>query len=206
MAYTNPSDVAFQDPATSAHQQIVVDDIRETAPAKVAATGDLVVGAAPNSISRLQLSTAPALLSGDGSAVSWLDTIQTYTPSWGASVSAPSVGNGTISGRWCELGPLVWFQIQLEIGTTTNVGNGAYDFGLPVAIGPATPALRCTFSALIVDASAGNPGLYPATAFGQSGSTKVDRVYYQGGIYGSASPAVPADGDYLAITGLYSQA
>jgi len=67
----------------------------------------------------------------------WVEMVRTsawttYVPSWTAASSAPSIGNGTLSGRWCLLGPkTLQLRINISWGTTTNGGRGAYVFGLP---------------------------------------------------------------------------
>lgn len=56
----------------------------------------------------------------------------TYTPTWGAPTVAPSLGDGTISGAYWELGPVVWVQIELVMGSTTTFGTGNWTFSVPV--------------------------------------------------------------------------
>jgi hypothetical protein len=59
-------------------------------------------------------------------------TWSTYTPAWGASSVNPTLGNGTITGRYFKIGKLVQVQVALNFGSTTNVGSGLYSFSLPV--------------------------------------------------------------------------
>lgn len=56
-----------------------------------------------------------------------------YTPTWTASAGSPSIGNGTLAGRYRRLGKTVNFQILLTGGSTSNYGTaGAYwAIGLP---------------------------------------------------------------------------
>lgn len=57
-----------------------------------------------------------------------------YSPTWSVdSGSAPSVGNGTLSGSYLRLGSLVFFSIGLVWGSTTSAGTGNWTFTLPVA-------------------------------------------------------------------------
>lgn len=56
-----------------------------------------------------------------------------YTPSWVASGTATSLGNGTIVGRYAIFGKTCHLNIQLNIGSTTNTGTGSYRFTLPAA-------------------------------------------------------------------------
>ena len=54
-----------------------------------------------------------------------------YTPVWSATTSPPSVGNGSLVGRWTKIGSTVHVRINLIFGSTTNIGSGVYDFSLP---------------------------------------------------------------------------
>lgn len=57
-----------------------------------------------------------------------------FTPTWTTSGGGQSLGNGTLTGRYCQTGKLVFFQIKLTFGSTTVRGAGRYGFGgLPVA-------------------------------------------------------------------------
>jgi hypothetical protein len=58
-----------------------------------------------------------------------------YTPSWGAATTDPTLGNGTISGRYQKIGRTVTFQINMTTGTTSTYGSGSYNWTLPVVSG-----------------------------------------------------------------------
>lgn len=63
-----------------------------------------------------------------------LGDFRTYTPTWGADAGTPpAIGNGTIAGRYLEIGKLVAGQIVITMGSTTTFGSGGtfYTFGLP---------------------------------------------------------------------------
>lgn len=49
---------------------------------------------------------------------------QSYTPTWSGSGGTPSLGNGTLSGRWRRVGDSAEFQIYLLWGSTTS-GNSS---------------------------------------------------------------------------------
>jgi hypothetical protein len=55
----------------------------------------------------------------------------TYTPTWEASVSNPSIGNGSITGRYKLLGKTMFVNIHFVMGTTTTFGSGNWRIGLP---------------------------------------------------------------------------
>lgn len=65
----------------------------------------------------------------------------TYTPTWTAQTTNPTLGNGSISGKYWRLWPnLVVAHVRLVFGSTTTVGSGGYRFSLPFAIHGSYPA------------------------------------------------------------------
>lgn len=56
---------------------------------------------------------------------------QTYTPSWGAATTSPVLGNGTITGRWRQVGDTMQISVRLTMGSTTTYGTGAWFFTIP---------------------------------------------------------------------------
>ena len=58
---------------------------------------------------------------------------QDWTPVWTAATTNPSIGNGTLSGRYCLIGKLITAKIFLQLGTTSTPGSGAYSFTFPIA-------------------------------------------------------------------------
>ena len=57
--------------------------------------------------------------------------LQTYTPTWTASGTAPALGNGTITGYWSRQGNQISVEIDFTIGSTSTVGTGDWSFSLP---------------------------------------------------------------------------
>lgn len=59
-------------------------------------------------------------------------TWDTFTPTWTASTTNPTIGNGSLDGRWLRIGQtVVGCRITLIGGSTTNWGSGTYFFTLP---------------------------------------------------------------------------
>ena len=79
----------------------------------------------------------------------WAD----YTPTWTASTTNPSIGNGSILGRWIQVGSLVVYLGKILFGSTTSAGSGAYSVTLPVTSANFTGGNGTIGSAWIRDAS-----------------------------------------------------
>lgn len=75
--------------------------------------------------------TGPTGPTGSFSVTPW--TI--YTPIWSSSgATQPSIGNGSVTGRYVSIGATVMGEIRLLAGTSgLNPGTGTYYFSLPVA-------------------------------------------------------------------------
>lgn len=65
-----------------------------------------------------------------GTDSSWAWT--SYTPTWTASTSNPTLGNGTLTGSYVQIGKTVTAQVTLTFGSTTTLGSGVYRWSLPV--------------------------------------------------------------------------
>lgn len=68
-----------------------------------------------------------------------------YTPAWTAVTTNPTLGNGTISGRYTKRSREVFAHGQLVIGSTTTNGTGAYFISLPFAPSTALPQLGTVY-------------------------------------------------------------
>lgn len=54
-----------------------------------------------------------------------------YTPTLTATTTNPTIGNGSIIGRYKQYGKLVVFDIEFVFGSTSTAGSGNYSFSLP---------------------------------------------------------------------------
>lgn len=55
-----------------------------------------------------------------------------YTPVWTAASSNPAIGNGTLSGRYLQIGKTVHYYGRILMGSTTTFGSGDWRISLPV--------------------------------------------------------------------------
>jgi hypothetical protein len=60
-----------------------------------------------------------------------LGTTAAYTPTWGSTGTANTLGNGTLTGTWHQFGRLVFYTITLTWGNSTSSGTGVWTFTLP---------------------------------------------------------------------------
>lgn len=75
-----------------------------------------------------------AYLSYDGTA--WdqfgVGAWTTFVPTWTAVTTNPSIGNGTLTSRWCRIGRSITWMGTMAAGTTTTAGSGLWYMSLPV--------------------------------------------------------------------------
>jgi hypothetical protein len=95
----------------------------------------------------------------------------TYTPTWGASTTPPTLGSSTVSGRYKALDTKTYI-VQVNASVTTggawNAGSGQYTFTLPAGL---TAATRIQVgSAHVSDAGTAH---FAGTCFVSSGGTTI---------------------------------
>lgn len=84
------------------------------------------------------------------------DQTKTYSPTWSQSSGLqPSIGNGSLTGKYTRNGYLVKFDMSLTVGSTTSFGNSssAWQFSLPV--GGTQNSNQDLIAGFCFDASAG---------------------------------------------------
>lgn len=132
-----------------------------------------------------------------------------FTPTWTASGTPPALGNGSISGAYCQVGKLIVCRGQLTMGNTTTFGTGAYSISLPApaAAGIITPRGLVVY----VDASAGAI-FYGTLDTADGGSKATLRLFSASGPFAElataneSTPMAFADGDYLQFLITYEAA
>lgn len=76
-------------------------------------------------------------------------------PTWTAFAGSPSVGNGTLTGRYKKIGKTVHWEIQLIAGSTTTFGTGGTSFQFTIP-GGGTSAAAFLGSGWFFDSSTAN--------------------------------------------------
>lgn len=123
----------------------------------------------------------------------------TYTPSWTATGGTPTLGNGTLSGRFTRAGYLVHFSFYFLFGSTTSVGTTtAWTWTLPVTMSSSAPTYL-PFSAYFLDS-----GVSEYIGMARRNSTTTFRVLTLGAAYTEYNkPFTWTNGDSLTVTGTY---
>lgn len=120
----------------------------------------------------------------------------TYTPTWTAPGTNPTLGNGTIAGRYLRAGKtLVACEVILTVGSTSTVGVGAYAWSLPFTLLNGGSGLAAG-SGAYNDVSAGTPLLTRGAI--RVSTTTVGMSDAAGARVGAAAPVVPAVGDVMS--------
>jgi hypothetical protein len=86
------------------------------------AKGDLYVGSAANTYTKLSVGTNGQLLSADSTAATgtkWTGIWQAYTP----TLTNITIGNGTTEGRYRQLGNTVDVVCKITFGTSTTISS-----------------------------------------------------------------------------------
>ena len=101
---------------------------------EIAAKGDLIAGTGSQTFDNLTVGANYTVLSaqsGQTTGLQWAGATTSYTPTWTADGTAPSLGNGTLTGNYIRYGNLCQVRILLTIGSTTTTGTFGWNFSLP---------------------------------------------------------------------------
>lgn len=125
---------------------------------------------------------------------------QSYTPTWTASSTALSLGNGTLVGTYADTGRHIDYRIELTIGNTTNPGTGFWTFGLPVAMSAGVGRRP------LGDCGIQRSGIGPQAAFPiAEGSANLVLLTSGNAAVGNGTPFSPVAGDTYCIAGRYQR-
>jgi hypothetical protein len=148
----------------------------------VDAKGDLIAGTAADTVNRLAVGNNGETLVADSSTSTGLDwKTATEQYPWAAYTVTPSgltVGNGTLTARYQQIGKLVNLEIDFIFGTTSAI-TAVVVFGLPV-----TAKLGSYTSAGTVTLGRYGVGNYPGTTALQTTSNFYLGTIQTAGTYG----------------------
>jgi hypothetical protein len=128
-----------------------------------------------------------------------------YTPTITADGGGFSLGNGTSSGRYKQLGKTVHFYAKLVYGSTTSPGSGHWNFSLPVQ----AQSSNFTFSASILDDGAawyggiGNGNYTGSTTSFAVNVTNPNHNVASWVVVGNGGPFIWGTADNITISGSY---
>lgn len=133
-----------------------------------------------------------------GTAIStYIWTSGTYTPTWAGG--GPTIGNGTLTGKWQKTGKTVTVQIYLVGGSTTTWGGAGWTFSLPETA--ATDGVTYMGVAQALDTGT---AYYTGQAAIASGGTTM--LMHNTSSWSNTVPFTWATGDSIAITITYQSA
>jgi hypothetical protein len=177
----------------------------------IEAKGDLVVGTADNTFSRIAVGANDTSLVADSTAatgVAWKTSATLYPwQTWSPSYTRITVGNGTVVARYQQIGKTINFFFKLTWGTTTSVSN------YPVFSLPATAFNTVNEFAVgnvtMQDLSAGK--FFWGRVNVNSNLAVIQGEYTAGtwnelGVIDSTNPATWASTDIWTVTGTYEVA
>jgi hypothetical protein len=76
-----------------------------------------------------------------GPAASDANAWSTYAVAWTASTTNPSIGDGTLTGRYKQIGKTTFVYVKMQAGSSTTFGSGSWRFSLPVNTNASTYAI-----------------------------------------------------------------
>ena len=131
-----------------------------------------------------------------------------YTPTITADGGGFALNNGTLTGRYKQVGKTVFFNLKFVFGSTTSAGTGHWNFSLPVTAYDS----NFTFSAAILDD--GNAWYGGIGNGNYTGSTSSFAVIIPGtnasvttwASVGNGGPFIWGTADNITITGSYEAA
>jgi hypothetical protein len=149
---------------------------------------------------RMRIDNA-GLITGSGTS---LGAWTAYTPTLGGF----TLGNGTITGFYCQIGKVVFFRARLLFGSTTTAASSNIAFSLPVEAKTGTVStLGGTFTGGVWDASASTP--YMTGAYLSATDTAVLRIIGASGalsLFTTTTPFTWTTSDAAFISGAYEAA
>jgi hypothetical protein len=138
------------------------------------------------------------LLTGDLDRTINAGAAQSYTPTWGSSGTAPTMGASTLVGAYIRLGKFIYFRALLTFGAGFSWGTGAHNISLPFNCA-LTDANLCLTQGLI------GGGRYPGVGILTATTAVLFTNANPAGLWSGTAPAVWAVNDQLSVFGFYDE-
>lgn len=140
-----------------------------------------------------------AVVDNSGQSSNMVDIkLTSYTPTWTTSGTAPSLGDGSLIGRYSRTGNLVTVTIEFLAGSTTTFGTGDFRFSLPFT---SAPTVQQVGTARLLDSGT---AYWVGTAVASASSSFVRMFTTTSTAVSSTGPFVWANGDSLVLTITYT--
>lgn len=156
---------------------------------------------APGGTEKMRIDSA-GLITGSGTS---LGAWTAYTPSLGGTGWA--IGNGTLTGVYCQIGKVINFRARMIAGSTTSFGSGSPVIGIQTAVADVGISLNSVAVGLVFDTSAGSfyatVPVYASTTGVSIGSLGLGGLR---GVMNATTPMTWATGDELRLSGTYEAA
>jgi hypothetical protein len=186
---------------------VAQDDSNAIQNAIVDAKGDLIAATADNTPARLAVGGNNTFLRANSSAATgleWAGAYTTYTPT---SAGGWTLGNGTATGRYIQIGKMVHFTATITLGTTSVIAGAVFiDFPVTAQTANNNQPIgnsRCLDSG--VQAFDGQIAQNSGTNFIVT-LTNNFTSYSQEGVYTATIPFTWGTGDIIWVCGTYEAA
>lgn len=138
------------------------------------------------------------LITGTGTS---LGAWTSFTPTLGGTGWA--IGNGTVTGRYCQIGKLVFFQLSIIFGSTSTFGTGQLTISTPTTRAT-SGAGAATLNTNFLDVSTGTR----VAGYGRIGSGATTVLMHQTdyNTIVDTRPFTWANGDIIELNGTYETA
>lgn len=123
-----------------------------------------------------------------------------YTPTWSSSGTSPSIGNGTITGKYKKIGKTVFVKVRIQLGSTSTTGTGNWRISLPVNAADNLVVMPSTY---LDNGVAWHTGVVNCEYDGQTSYVVPLKGTSPSGAVDATSPFTWNSGDSLTFNGSY---
>jgi len=128
---------------------------------------------------------------------------QAYTPTWSSDGTAPTIGNGTLSGRYRMLSSdMMLLYVRWIRGSTSTNGTGTYTLTIPSGYNAANNGQYNLMSGRLLDSGTAH---YVAVGIPNPGGTTINVVVADGSnprLWSATVPVTPATNDEVNLEGI----